>query len=59
MWSAAAWLSASNREVPEPRLTGPPSGVATGVWKLATGHKVVPERNFWLQGMSTATPAAG
>ena len=59
MWGAAAWLSASNREVHEPRLTVAPSGVVTGVWKLATGHKVVSEQNFWLQGMSTATPTAG
>ncbi|MFZ4754456.1 MAG: hypothetical protein ACOYL4_00400 [Miltoncostaeaceae bacterium] len=59
MWGAAAWLSASNREAHEPRLTVAPSGVATGVWKLATGRKVVPTSNFWLQGMSTATPAPG
>ncbi|MEI7521554.1 MAG: hypothetical protein WCK40_09460 [Thermoleophilia bacterium] len=58
-WGPATWLSASNREADEPRLTVAPSGVVTGVWKLATGHKVVPEQNFWLQGMSTATPAPG
>jgi len=56
-WGAAAWLSASNREVHEPRLTVAPSGVATGVWKLATGRKMVSATNFWLQGMSTAVPA--
>ena len=55
----ATWLSASNRETDEPRLTVAPSGVVTGVWKLAIGHKVVSEQNFWLQGMSTATPTAG
>ncbi len=59
MWGAAAWLSASNREVHEPRLTVAPSGVATGVWKLATGRKVVPTSNFWLQGMVTAGLAMG
>lgn len=59
MWGAATWLSASSREVHEPRLTVAPSGVATGVWKLATGRKVVPTSNFWLQGTVTAGPAMG
>lgn len=59
VWGPATWLSAANREADEPRITVAPSGVVTGVWKLATGRSVVPEQDFWLQGMSTAIPTGG
>ena len=55
-WGAPVWLSASNREADEPRITVASNGVVTGVWKIATGRAVVPEQDFWLQGISTAAP---
>lgn len=48
-WNNPVWLSGTDGEADEPRLTVAPSGAVTAVWKLSSPLHVVPEQDFFLQ----------